>query len=191
MENKKKKDLAKIALAAFIVSASLPAVGNASFKDEIQGTYLAGFGCHGRNGCAAASNSREPAYQACGSIDPSRNGQMQQRPPQGTPQRLQQGNKSTNQQPNSSKHAPGIPAKGAVAFEETQWEVSPATPRGGQRSNSSRNAPVAAADEREKPQAGVMESEGSSTQSKDSQRANSDREGSYSPSGSGMQMERR
>jgi len=59
MENKKKKDLAKIALAAFMLSASLPVAGHASTDAQAQGTYLAA-------GCGAASNRNTPANSGCG-----------------------------------------------------------------------------------------------------------------------------
>lgn len=64
MENSKKKDLAKIALAAFMLSASLPAAGNAAFDAETQGTYLAG-GCNAHAGCNAAQSRRQPATSSC------------------------------------------------------------------------------------------------------------------------------
>lgn len=60
MDNKKKKDLAKIALAAFMLSASLPAAVNANTDSETQGTLLAG------GGCAAASTGNRPASGSCG-----------------------------------------------------------------------------------------------------------------------------
>lgn len=60
MDNKKKKDLAKIALAAFMLSASLPAAVNANTDVETQGTLLAG------GGCAAASTGNRPASGSCG-----------------------------------------------------------------------------------------------------------------------------
>lgn len=62
MENSKKKDLAKIALAAFMLSASLPAAGNANFDAESQGTLLAGGGCgdHTNKSSATSSCSATP-----------------------------------------------------------------------------------------------------------------------------------
>ena len=57
MENSKKKDLAKIALAAFMLSASLPAAGNASFDAESQGTLLAGGGCGDHTNKSSATSS--------------------------------------------------------------------------------------------------------------------------------------
>lgn len=73
MENKKKKDLAKIALAAFMLSASLPVAGHASSDAETQGTLLAGGGCGASsgnhpssNGCGASSGRYSPATNGCG-----------------------------------------------------------------------------------------------------------------------------
>lgn len=60
MENQKKKDLAKIALAAFMLSASLPAAGNAAMDAGAQGTVLAG------GGCAGASNTNKSPSHSCG-----------------------------------------------------------------------------------------------------------------------------
>ena len=73
MENKRKKDLAKIALAAFMLSASLPAAA-ANSDAEAPGTLLAGGGCATRagnnnrpasSGCAASQGRNSPASSSC------------------------------------------------------------------------------------------------------------------------------
>ena len=60
MENK--KDLAKIAYAALIVTATLPAIAAADYGIEAKGTYLAA-GCKSSSkGCATlADNQRSPS----------------------------------------------------------------------------------------------------------------------------------
>lgn len=62
MKNKKKNELAKIALSAFMLSAALPAAGHAS--DAEAKTLLAGGGCRS-GGCGASTrNYNSPAdYQ--------------------------------------------------------------------------------------------------------------------------------
>lgn len=70
-KNKKKNELAKIALAAFMLSAGLPAAGNAS-DAQASGTLLAGGGCggssnkSGRSGCGASSSRYSPKSHSCG-----------------------------------------------------------------------------------------------------------------------------
>lgn len=64
MDKKNKKDLAKIALSAFILSASLPATGHASSDAETR-TYLAGGGCgaasgHSQSSCGASTTRYSP-----------------------------------------------------------------------------------------------------------------------------------
>jgi len=68
----KKKDLAKLALAALVLSAGTPAA-NASLDSEMTGTHLAGGGCgaasnsHPASGSCGASQSRySPATSGCG-----------------------------------------------------------------------------------------------------------------------------
>lgn len=64
MKNKK-KDLAKIALTAFMLSAAMPAAGNANIDAQSQGTLLAGGGC-------GAASSNQPASGTCGASSQAR-----------------------------------------------------------------------------------------------------------------------
>jgi len=126
MNHKKNKDLAKIALAAFMLSAAMPVAAHANIDAQSQGTLLASGGCGAASSqhpahstCGAAPTRRSPATSGCGAApSASNNSAMTQPSETGATGNATPAGHSCGAAQSSSKHTPASQGCGAATQDD-------------------------------------------------------------------------